>query len=555
MFRLFSFDPSGSATTGMVGAGPRSMTVPQPAVAARSTSRPAVWGAIGAYAVMALIVLYPVLAVHVPALGDYLNHLARMHVVADIGRSEALRGFYQVQWQAVPYLAMDAAFVVLNQVATIYQAGRLYVAISVILPVVSVAVLHFVVHRRFSLVPMTAFLFCYNYLLSWGLLNYLPPLCLAVLLFAGWIGSAGWPRWPRAILFSVLALGLYLSHLAAFGAYGLAVGGFELGRAWRAGFRPWRTIAADWLAAAALAVPAIVLALSVHLERPSVGVALTSYGSLNTKLVALLSPVLFSGSPTDLLAGWFALLVLLAGLGTGRLRLAPSVWPAALAVGAVAVCMPSWFFGIFLMDVRLPLLVVLLVIGATSTTPRMERGVAAAVLGGFLVLTAVRSVGIAAELQAGDAQIAEVRQVVAAMPRGKRLLLMDTATAGRALPYWATLHIGMVAVIDRDAFVPNLFTGQGTVRPAPAMRASSTPYGPPLSVADLMDGLGRTDDPAGDTGDGMGGRVYWLGWQGKFDYVLIEHFGSRPAVPPGVLRLVASSSVADLYRIDQTGTP
>lgn len=518
----------------------------------RSPGLLAIWGAITLYAVMTLIVLHPVLTIHVPALGDYLNHLARMHVVSDIDRSEALSRFYRVHWQAVPYLAMDAAFVVLNQFATIYQAGRIFVVICIILPVLSVAMLHFVVHRRLSLVPATAFLFCYNYLLSWGLLNYLPPLCLAVMLFAGWIGSIGWPRWPRAVLFSLLALALYLSHLAAFGAYCLAVGGFELGRAWRTGFRPWRSVAAACFAAAVQAFPAIVMALSVHLERPSVGPALTSYGSLNTKLVALLSPVIFSGGPVDLLAGWFALLVLLLGLGTGRLRLAPEVWPAALAVGVVAVGMPSWLFGVYLMDVRLPLMVVMLVIGATTATARMERVLAGALLGLFLMLTAIRSVGIATELRTGDEQIAEVRKVVAAMPRGMRLLFVDTASGEDGVPYWATLHIGMVAVIDRDAFVPNLFTGQGTVRPAPAMRTSSTPHGPPLSLSELMDGFGRKDDPAGDQGNGLGGRIYWLDWQDKFDYVLIEHFGTRPVAVPNILHLVATSPVADLYRIDNT---
>src|SRR5215469_6575263 len=98
--------------------------------------------AIGLYAVMTAIVLYPILVVRVPGLGDYLNHLARMHIVSDIDRSEALRGFYQVHWQAMPYLAMDAPFVVLNHIATIYAAGRIYIGICIVLPVLSVAVLH-----------------------------------------------------------------------------------------------------------------------------------------------------------------------------------------------------------------------------------------------------------------------------------------------------------------------------------------------------------------------------------------------------------------------------
>jgi len=113
----------------------------------------------------------------------------------------------------------------------------------------------------------------------------------------------------------------------------------------------------------------------------------------------------------------------------------------------------------------------------------------------------------------------------------------------------------MVAVIDRDAFVPNVFTGLSTVRPAPALKTSSTPNGPPLHMADLDDGFGRNDDSTGDNANGRGGRIYWLGWEAKFDYVLIEHFGNRPARLPSVLRLTATSPVADLYRIDTTVSP
>ena len=41
-----------------------------------------------------------------------------------------------------------------------------------------------------------------------------------------------------------------------------------------------------------------------------------------------------------------------------------------------------------------------------------------------------------------------------------------------------------------------------------------------------------------------------MGWENKFDYLLYEHFGHRsPALPVNV-RLVSTSSVADLYRIE-----
>jgi hypothetical protein len=519
---------------------------------ARSIGRSPIWQAAALYAVMTAVVLYPIITVQVPALCDYLNHLARMHILADIDRSEALSRLYRVHWQAIPYLAMDASFVVLDHIASIYNAGRIFVAISVILPVISVATLHFSVHRKLSLVPLTAFLLCYNYVLSWGFMIYLPSLCLAVILFAGWISSVRWRRWPRAAVFCSLAPILYLSHLVAFGAYCLAVGGFELGQACRTGFRPWRTIAGNWLVAALQSIPALVIALTVDVERPFVGPLPTSFGDLNIRFVSLVSPVLFSGGVTDMLAAGFAVLVLYVGFRTGRLRLAPAVWPAVLATGVVAACMPHWLLGTFNMDVRLPLMAAMLLIGAISTTERLSRSLGCCVLGGFLLLATIRSVGIASALGTLDTQIAEVRQVVSAMPRGMRLLLVDTSEGTGPLPPWATSHVGMVAVIDRDAFVPNLFTGLGTVRPAPDLRAASTPNGAPLNLSELADGLGRRDDPADEEADGRGGRIYWLGWETKFDYVLALHFDSSSPAMPSILQPAATSSVADLYRINKT---
>ncbi len=523
----------------------------------QSEKKAPVWQVIAFYAVMTAIVLYPIYTVQAPCLVDYLNHLARMHILANIDHSEALSSSYRVHWQAIPYLAMDASFVVLNNVATIYDAGRIFIGICILLPVFSVAMLHFVLYRQLSFVPTTAFLFCYNALLAWGFLNYLPALCLAVILFAGWIGSAGWPRWPRAALFSLLALALYLSHLVAFGAYCLMVGGFELGRAWRSGFCPWREIMADWLAAGLQAIPAIILVLSVDVERPFAGPVQTVYGDLGTKWFALSSPVwFFRDHVSNMLPAGFALIVLTSGLLSGRLRLASAVLPAILAVGAAAVCMPSVLFGTYGMDFRLPLLVVLLLIGATNTTERTGRVLQSVVLGGLLALTALSSADIATVLRKVDGQISDMRQVVSTMPRGMRLLVVNASGPVHSLAPWSTTwHMAMVAVIDRDAFVPTLFTGLSTVRPAPELRDSSTPNGRPISLSDLADGLGRRDGPAGAESSGTGQRIYWLGWEAKFDYVLIEHFDNRPSMLPANLRQVATSSVADLYRIDNTIIP
>ena len=57
------------------------------------------------YVALTAVVLVPVLAVEVPCLGDYLNHLARIHVLTTIGSSPALQRFYENHWLLVPISA------------------------------------------------------------------------------------------------------------------------------------------------------------------------------------------------------------------------------------------------------------------------------------------------------------------------------------------------------------------------------------------------------------------------------------------------------------------
>jgi hypothetical protein len=303
--------------------------------------------------------------------------------------------------------------------------------------------------------------------------------------------------------------------------------------------------------------------LAVHVDRADLGPVSTAFGGFLTMLSAFESPVSFYGGRADSLTGAIALTVFVLGLLSGRLRLAPSLWPVALVVGLAAACIPTYALGAYNLDYYLPLLVVMLLIGATSTTARMGRLLGSTLICGLLGLTVLRSVVIAKDLRAVDRQIAEIREVVDEIPRGSRLLVVERDPgndSGRAGPWQATFRASMVAVIDRDVFVPFLsmyraFTVLSTVWPAPGLMNSSTPNGHPLYMSDLVHGLGRKDDPVLKEGELQAPREYWDGWETKFDYVLVQHFGSKAEALPVNLRQVASSPVADLYRIAKPGNP
>ena len=155
-----------------------------------------------------------------------------------------------------------------------------------------------------------------------------------------------------------------------------------------------------------------------------------------------------------------------------------------------------------------------------------------------------------------DRQVAEVRHVLGEMPHGMRLLMVDNLGGKQSvLPSRATQHLGLLAVIDRDAFVPTLFTGTTIVSPAPQLLRSSTPAGLPPSVSELMVSLDHSGTSSGPQFDDAGHYIYWSRWEDMFDYILIRHLGNRAEVSLPYLRLVATSSIADLYRIDKSFKP
>lgn len=54
-----------------------------------------------------LVVSIPIWTNPVPPLSDYVNHLARMHVIAALGHDANLSRFYEVDWAPIPNLMMD----------------------------------------------------------------------------------------------------------------------------------------------------------------------------------------------------------------------------------------------------------------------------------------------------------------------------------------------------------------------------------------------------------------------------------------------------------------
>jgi hypothetical protein len=117
-------------------------------------------------------------------------------------------------------------------------------------------------------------------------------------------------------------------------------------------------------------------------------------------------------------------------------------------------------------------------------------------------------------------------------------------------------HMPSLAVIDRAAFLPSVFTGRLTLEVTPRNReisqlGGSVPITPELLVESLDPERART---LKDVSNSPIEPPYWRNWPQTFDFVLWIDFGDAPKPDLRELQLVASGSFFQIYRVVRSST-
>jgi len=76
------------------------------------------------FAALTLLISIPIWTHPLPPLSDYVNHLARMHVIATLQTNPVLANFYELNWQVIPNLTMDLIVPQLARLMNIYLAAK-----------------------------------------------------------------------------------------------------------------------------------------------------------------------------------------------------------------------------------------------------------------------------------------------------------------------------------------------------------------------------------------------------------------------------------------------
>ena len=401
------------------------------------------------------IALVPVVFTHELPLLDWPNHLARMHVLRDIGDSPLLQQIYAVHWRPIPDLAMDLIVPPLARVMPLETAGKAFIALTFFLMAGGVALVRRQLFGRAGWWSLLAFLFLYDRIFLLGFLNYLFGVGLALTCFALWLALARRSAWLRILLSSLAALALYISHLFAFGVYGLAVAGLELARVARAASAAERRAALTGLPLAAIQA---VLPLALFLSQPHDPVAQEIvFGRLPRKADQLFTLFDNYHRPFDIVCFAALLLLFLWACWRRHIRLAPLMAGPLIALGLAYFAMPSHWLTAANLDRRIPIAFTLMLIASTAPLGWSRRAgllVAAGLSGLFLARIAV----IEMQWQDYDRFYATLLPAFQEIQPGARLALAYPAEAASEPPDEPPVaHLAMIAVRWKDAWVPTFF--------------------------------------------------------------------------------------------------
>jgi hypothetical protein len=504
------------------------------------------------FAVLAVIASIPILVHPWPPLGDYINHLSRMHVIATIDRDPDLAQFYQVEWQVIPNLMMDLIVPILQRVMNVYLAGQTYTIMSFVLILSGTLALNRQLYGRWSVLPLIAFPLLYNSVFLVGTMNYLFGIGLALWALAAWAALRERAMVLRLTVSTLFVLVLFVCHLFAVGVYALGLFAFELQRllmlqrrkplqllSEAAGHRRPRTLV-DFVASGLPFIPVVPLLLM----SPTWSLRWDFYWELNGKLTGLLFVIeVYSQYATFVLT---AIVAVAAGWAIRHraLQFHPFGWALLVLGGVTYFAMPRIMFDTYMADQRLPIALAFMVIACAHLSLRDDflRGGFATVLVLLLAVRAFEVQSVWREIARGTTSFGDsVRQI----ERGAKVLVAyagpDNGDNVREL--WLT-HAACLAIIERSALVTTAFTVLGKqvmhVRQNYRDRVD-TEDGTPPSVKQLLQTAEQTD---GDE------PPYWSRWTRDFDYLYVLFTDTNYANPePTRLAPVYAGNRFVLYQI------
>jgi hypothetical protein len=507
------------------------------------------------FAVLIAITSIPVILHPWPPISDYINHLARMYVIA-VGNSDPdLSRFYEVDWQLVPNLMMDLIVPLLERVMNVYLAGQVYTIASFALILSGTVALHRQLYGRWSALPLIAFPLLYNNVFLVGTMNYVFGIGLSLWAIVAWIALRERSAWLRLAVSTLFVLALFLCHLFAVGVYGLALLAFELLRLWTEYGRlrrlyPGRSPAqlllpllVDFVACGLPFLPV----LPMLMMSPTWGLRQTVTWEFPGKFDGLIYVIeVYSHGAAFVLVA--ALAFALGWTSRHRALSFHAFGLVLLALGAVTyLLLPRVLFETYMADTRLPISLAFMLIASIHLDFRdqiVRRGFAVM----LIALLSLRVAEVENTWMSLSGQTDSFRDSVQLIDRGAKVLVAYAdPDGGDDVRDLGLVHADCLAIIERSALVTTAFTvvGKQIMHARPDYRGRvDTVDGTPPMINELVH-LTKDRDATSDK--------YWGHWASDYDYlyVLFVDPGYQNPDPAHLTPLYTGERFV-LYRIESS---
>lgn len=520
-----------------------------------------------------VLIVIPLGCVEVPPVVDYPNHLARLYVLAHLGSDPWLSRIYAAHWAVIPNLGIDLLVPWTLSFLPLHLAGRLVLALTLLLPVIGTIAYSRAVFGGRSLWPFGAFLVSYNLAFLLGFENLLLSYGAALL------GAAAFCTTMRTRFLLSHAIGFVATILVFFihlSGCILLVGiiflheiryALEQVPDWR---RVTRVAVTQLCGFAGILVVPVLLYLASPLSRVA---SHDVWLSAADKADFALSPVLNYYPALDFATAACLIAAIALCLAYGRPRFSPAAAILFLLLALAYPWLPSVTKGTTYLDVRIA--VALGFLGFCVFVPRAlprPLGVAIAVV--FVALFCLRTAAVAMVWYGHRPDLAELRETIGAIAPGSRVLVVTAQGPGArgfmvggdpalqpqaprsrylsVIGYPTYFNMAALVTIEHQAFFPFLFSApdKQPLAVLPPYKEISVPMGEVPRYQGL--GFDQISTAALRT------FPYVAHWRATFDYVLILNAGIAGDLQyllPDKLIFVRQTPFAALFRIRKSAGP
>jgi MFS family permease len=509
-------------------------------------------------ALMLTALLVPITVTAVPPLTDYPNHLARCYLLA-FGQSDpVLSQMFFAHWQIIPNIAVDLILPALMHLFPPLAAGRVILALCLLLPTSGAVALSYAYFRRRSFWQLATGFAAFNALFLMGFMNFELAIGIAMWGAAAWIHYR--EKFPIAAVASgvVIATLVFFFHMFGFCFYALLIGSYELSVLVGKDFRSWPH-ARDAAKRVALLALALVVPTILYFASPLEKVEESArWPHLAQKAANFFAPFLDYSSAFGILTVIPLIAFLIYCVMQQRARISSAALMCFVILLATYIVMPRGMKGTFFLDIRLPVMLGFMLFAGFMPTNLSSRQKSAAILI-FAALFVARIAFITDVWMHSQRDVEDVREVIASVTPGSRVLAADVVCAdnwdwcgsmpiSRRLPeltptYW---HLASFVLLDRHAFWPNIFAEdtKQPIRIKEPYRELQAVDSPPVNYLELA-------SPSISPSE-LKRFPFLPHWNEKFDYVLVLNAEGAPDPEhflPNRLQLVDRQGIAALFLV------